>query len=186
MHIVPKTRSAIQKEVDRVLEDYTGACLDNLEERTEIARAIAVRLFAYDTDNRAGTIQYLQEQFGGPWGEYPAYPKCDWQDEAAANDTSLGYWDWLLNKLKDDRFYRGYHTRVYPNEDLAKVMFGTDFPEQCECCGMWTMSNADVNQGSIVGPWVDENGHNKFDRVCIACEQLTEDVADEIHAKVFG
>jgi hypothetical protein len=30
------------------------------------------------------------------WGEYPGYSSAEWQQEVAAGDTRLGYWDWAL------------------------------------------------------------------------------------------
>lgn len=33
------------------------------------------------------------------WGEDNEYPRADWAMEVGQNDTSLGYWDWILHKL---------------------------------------------------------------------------------------
>ena len=40
--------------------------------------------------------------WGGWWGEHPSYPRQDWMDEAGENDTGLGYWDWVLNKIDQE------------------------------------------------------------------------------------
>ena len=39
------------------------------------------------------------QRFGGLWGSHPQYARQEWMDEAGNNDTSLGYWDWVLNKI---------------------------------------------------------------------------------------
>lgn len=42
---------------------------------------------------------HLREQHGGHWGEHPDYPRCDWRYEVANEDTSQGYWPWVLSAL---------------------------------------------------------------------------------------
>ena len=37
-----------------------------------------------------------------PWVENPNHPIIDWQAEVAADDTRLGYWDWLAREEGDD------------------------------------------------------------------------------------
>ena len=34
------------------------------------------------------------------WGEYPYFLRTDWRDEVAAQDTHLGYWDWVIHQLE--------------------------------------------------------------------------------------
>lgn len=33
-----------------------------------------------------------------PWDEDPQFPRFDWGAEAEANETSLGYWEWVFNQ----------------------------------------------------------------------------------------
>ena len=40
----------------------------------------------------------------GVWNEHPDYPRSDWQDEVANDDTLLGYWDWVDHRIEaEDR-----------------------------------------------------------------------------------
>lgn len=41
-----------------------------------------------------------QLQIAG-WTEHPAFPRADWKAEVAADDTSLGYWDWVSHKREE-------------------------------------------------------------------------------------
>ena len=42
--------------------------------------------------------------------------------------------------------------------------------ETCEVCGEWTASQADHNEGGIIGPRVFEDGTNEYDRICEDCD----------------
>lgn len=45
----------------------------------------------------------IYESFGGDkgvWNEHPDYPREDWGSEAQANNTNLGYWDWVENQMR--------------------------------------------------------------------------------------
>jgi len=45
----------------------------------------------------------LRAAYGGAWGEYPGWPRNDWRNEVAAGDTTLGYWEWVVDQTdKDD------------------------------------------------------------------------------------
>lgn len=55
--------------------------------------AQGVALFTFDT---ALDIRGLQEKYVC---EHPHFPKSDWRYEVANDDTHLGYWDWLENKI---------------------------------------------------------------------------------------
>lgn len=35
----------------------------------------------------------------GYWDEHPDHPVGDWQSEVEADDTRLGYWDWVLVQM---------------------------------------------------------------------------------------
>lgn len=53
-------------------------------------------------DNTA-EIEQLKEAHGGHWGEHPEYPVTDWVFEASENGTRLGYWEWVQNKINENR-----------------------------------------------------------------------------------
>lgn len=46
----------------------------------------------------------LQGVYGGHWGEHPGHLVADWQYEVANDDTRLGYWQWVANRLEDADF----------------------------------------------------------------------------------
>ena len=33
------------------------------------------------------------------WGEHPDFTHADWADEACADETRLGYWDWVQQQI---------------------------------------------------------------------------------------
>lgn len=43
----------------------------------------------------------LQNLYGGHWGEHPYCPASDWADEAANDETRLGYWERVFNKIEN-------------------------------------------------------------------------------------
>ena len=40
---------------------------------------------------------------GGYWGEHLGFPLKDWKREVANNDTREGYWNWVNNKVLQDK-----------------------------------------------------------------------------------
>lgn len=36
-------------------------------------------------------------------GEHPDFPLCDWRWAVAENATLLGYWDWVVHKLNEEK-----------------------------------------------------------------------------------
>lgn len=46
------------------------------------------------------TVEQLREQFGSD--EDPDHPREDWQAEAAAGDTLLGYWSWVASQYESE------------------------------------------------------------------------------------
>ena len=55
--------------------------------------------------------------------------------------------------------------------------------EECECCGRFTVSQADDEEGGIVGAYCpeSENGGALYDRICEDCSQKSE---EEIRARL--
>jgi hypothetical protein len=35
----------------------------------------------------------------GHWGEHPENPVSDWKTEVEADETRLGYWEWVEGRL---------------------------------------------------------------------------------------
>ena len=66
-------------------------------------------------------------------------------------------------------------THIFDTEEEAQSFFKPsdwdgEHIEQCECCGKFSISQADRNDGAIIGPIVDDKGDNVFDRVCDICD----------------
>jgi hypothetical protein len=42
---------------------------------------------------------------GSEWGEHPKHPMEEWRTEVRCKNTRVGYWDWVVTKLKlaDDK-----------------------------------------------------------------------------------
>jgi hypothetical protein len=43
----------------------------------------------------------LSEEFGY-WNEYPDYPAADWRHEISEDNTRLGYWAWVVEKINEE------------------------------------------------------------------------------------
>ena len=41
----------------------------------------------------------LREQFGH-WGDHPVHPVSEWKQEVQADNTRLGYWEWMAILLE--------------------------------------------------------------------------------------
>jgi hypothetical protein len=64
---------------------------------------------------------------------------------------------------------------AFGEKKLAQAYFGPDVDvEECECCGAWSASAADHEDGAIIGPWVLPNGLNKYDRICNECDAVLD------------
>jgi hypothetical protein len=46
----------------------------------------------------------LSAHFGGTWGEHPRHEVGDWASEVASEDTRLGYWEWVANRIDSGDF----------------------------------------------------------------------------------
>jgi len=44
----------------------------------------------------------LADECGGYWAEHHEYLIEDWGHAIQNNDTRLGYWDWILEMLKNE------------------------------------------------------------------------------------
>lgn len=61
--------------------------------------------------------------------------------------------------------------RMFPTEAAAKAYFGDIDVEECECCGQWTASFADTDEGGIIGACCDPAGDAIYDRICEDCDE---------------
>ena len=46
--------------------------------------------------------EQLKEKFGGHWNEHPDHIVKNWKDEVAKDDTRLGYWEWVAQKIQQN------------------------------------------------------------------------------------
>lgn len=42
--------------------------------------------------------QFLINKYGF-WNDHPRYPASDWKYEVQNNDTRIGYWEWVLQRI---------------------------------------------------------------------------------------
>ena len=56
-----------------------------------------------DRDVIMDEIKKLQKDNGGIWGQHDIYVRCDWEAEVSLGDTQLGYWEWVLHKIEDNK-----------------------------------------------------------------------------------
>jgi len=61
---------------------------------TEVQGKISLALEALD----------LAAHFGGTWGEHPQHEVGAWAEEVASEDTRLGYWEWVANRIDSGDF----------------------------------------------------------------------------------
>ena len=50
------------------------------------------------------TVLELEDKYtgGAGWGEHPDWPRQDWRQEVASEDTQVGYWEWVFNKVQSE------------------------------------------------------------------------------------
>jgi hypothetical protein len=44
--------------------------------------------------------EQIKEASGGVWGEHQDHTVNDWRYEVTNDDTRLGYWEWVANKIE--------------------------------------------------------------------------------------
>jgi hypothetical protein len=64
----------------------------------------------------------LAAHFGGTWGEHPHHEVGDWAYAIASEDTRLGYWEWVANRIDSGDFDLGDNE----SDDDADEGGGTD------------------------------------------------------------
>ena len=45
------------------------------------------------------SVDELREQFGH-WGDHPVHSVSEWKQEVQADNTRLGYWEWVATLLE--------------------------------------------------------------------------------------
>jgi hypothetical protein len=73
----------------------------NLRHREALDEAISI------LDPRANhelTVLELEDKYTGceRWGECPDWSREDWRTEVSDEETQLGYWEWVYNKVQNE------------------------------------------------------------------------------------
>ncbi len=57
------------------------------------------------------------------WGEHPSHPMEEWQTEVRSRNTRVGYWDWVVTKLKlaDDKNKEDLVLTDAEEEEIAEL-----------------------------------------------------------------
>lgn len=112
---MPETPTEIAEETQTFdLEDALYVVRDGLDllgtvEQTNVSLSDGEVLVATDRGHfvaavrleNAASLECLDEAHGGHWGNHPDYPAEDWRIEVEAQNTRLGYWDWVEAKISD-------------------------------------------------------------------------------------
>ena len=61
-------------------------------------------------------VDELREQFGH-WGDHPVHPVSEWKQEVQADNTRLGYWQWVATLLEVEEEYE----EISATEDVART-----------------------------------------------------------------
>ena len=59
----------------------------------------------HSTDDQALDAEHLRAKYDrlardGKWGEHPNHPMKEWQAAVHGKSTRVGYWDWVVTRLK--------------------------------------------------------------------------------------
>lgn len=105
------TRSEIQEYLEPQCPDdlstYVKAwslkILSAEEQEGKSLYEIAHRLHHYITETYlkdASPHELICRVKGSVWDEYEQFPRADWKAEVAADDTTLGYWEWVKHRIE--------------------------------------------------------------------------------------
>lgn len=112
---MPENANAITNEAETFdTEDALHVLRDGLD-LLETVESTTIRLFAdtisVETDRgdfvavvrleNEDSSHALEEAHGGHWGHHPVYSAEDWRLEVEAQNTRLGYWDWVKARIED-------------------------------------------------------------------------------------
>jgi hypothetical protein len=83
------------------------------------------------TDDLALEAEQLRVKYDGlvedgDWGEHPNHPMEVWQTEVHCKNTRLGYWDWVVTKLKlaDDKTDEDSVLADAEEQEIAELQAG--------------------------------------------------------------
>ncbi len=76
---------------------------DTLDAVAAEVRAAGLPLL--DAEDAVLSAEELADKYAGKdggWGQHPVFPRPDWREEVANDDTLLGYWAWVHHQLNED------------------------------------------------------------------------------------
>jgi hypothetical protein len=80
------------------------------------------------TNDLAFDAEQLRAKYDGlakdsEWGEHPDHPMEEWQTEVHCKRTRVGYWDWVVTKLKpaDDKNEEGLVLADAEEAEIVKL-----------------------------------------------------------------
>ena len=91
---VARSLKQVMFEVDEYVQEWWGEEIDS-EEMPGSAQERTDRYFGLAGEGLDIDETVLLDHVKDPWEPDPDYPVEDWQHEVAANDTRLGYLDWV-------------------------------------------------------------------------------------------
>ena len=64
-------------------------------------------------------VKNFKEVFESHWAEHPDYPVEDWREEVQADDTRLGYWEWVYKQeVGDDLLVAGVAEKALADREV--------------------------------------------------------------------
>ena len=90
-------------DLAKYVQEWSLRILSAEEQEGSPLSEIAHRLHHYITETYlkgATAHELICRVKGSVWDEYDQFPKCDWRYEVAADDTVLGYWEWVEHKIE--------------------------------------------------------------------------------------
>jgi hypothetical protein len=77
------------------LYDWIGESFRRDEQPTDLMKTARIAI-------RNAKKKDREEKAKDVWAEHPTYLRSEWQKEAGAGDTQLGYWEWCKHKEEQD------------------------------------------------------------------------------------
>jgi len=87
---------ALREEIASIIAMQVD-CTPIFDQITDIACKL-LRERGWDAKETWISSALLQRRYGA-WGNHEDYPRPDWQKEVNNGDTSLGYWDWVVQQI---------------------------------------------------------------------------------------
>lgn len=72
----------------------------SFEEADEFAKSVPLTLYAVlqTTERDISVAEEFSEKYGY-WSEHPEHPRSGWIFDAVNEDTQLGYWEWVADRI---------------------------------------------------------------------------------------